>query len=41
MPLFIDKEALRVALDNDLFRGQNRFGFDAASRGAAVPMEVR
>ena len=43
MPLFIDKEALRVALDSDLSRGQHShgFGFGAALRGAAVAMEAR
>jgi hypothetical protein len=38
MPLFIDKEALRVAPDGDLSRGRHRDGFGF---GAGVPMGVR
>ncbi len=38
MPLFIDKEALRVAPDGDLSRGRRRDGFGF---GAGVPMGVR
>ncbi len=43
MPLFIDKEALRVALDSDLSRGRHSpgFGFGTALRGATAPMEAR
>jgi hypothetical protein len=38
MPLLINKEALRVALDIDLPRGRHRDGFGF---GAGVPMGVR
>jgi hypothetical protein len=43
MPLFIDKEALCVALDSNPSRGQHShgFGFGATLRGAGVPMEAR
>jgi hypothetical protein len=43
MHLFIDKEALRVALDCDPSGGQHGhgFGFGAALRGAAVAMDAR
>jgi hypothetical protein len=43
MPRFIDKEALRVALDCDPSGGQHGhgFGFGAASRGVAVAMDAR
>ncbi len=38
MPLFIDKDALRVALDSDPSRGRHSHGFGF---GAAVPMGAR
>ena len=38
MPLFIDKETLRVAPDGDLCRGRHR---DGLGFGAGVPMGVR